>query len=163
MEEEMEIQTVRLLKLGIPRIVSALVGKRSNRTEDKNPASVCPNRDQSLILLLLHLLYELSFSFCTRTFYKNWKSGFVPHVTVLVQKLNNNSDSKCERKYPKKTRFKKSTVFKWISHSWNSEQDICNFPKFSFQSSLQHYGSGNHKIVSHRPGWRDFGSGTKRE
>jgi hypothetical protein len=32
----------------LPRFPSRIFGKRSNRTEDKNPASVCPNRAQSL-------------------------------------------------------------------------------------------------------------------
>jgi hypothetical protein len=37
-------------------------------------------------------------------------SVFVPQVTVLVQKLNNNSHHKCKRKSPKKTRPPKSVV-----------------------------------------------------
>jgi hypothetical protein len=28
-------------------------------------------------------------------------------------------------------------LFKWISHSWNSEQCICNFPKFSFSNVVK--------------------------
>ncbi len=35
----------------LPRFPSRIFGKRSNRTEDKNPASVCPNRDQSLEII----------------------------------------------------------------------------------------------------------------
>jgi hypothetical protein len=38
------------------------------------------------------------------------ESGFVPYVTVLVQKLNNNSHNKCKSKSPKKTRLLKSVV-----------------------------------------------------
>jgi len=36
----------------LPRFPSRIFGKRSNRTEDKNPASVCPNRAQSLKIYL---------------------------------------------------------------------------------------------------------------
>ena len=36
----------------LPRFPSRIFGKRSNRTEDKNPASVCPNRAQSLTFLV---------------------------------------------------------------------------------------------------------------
>ena len=42
--------------------------------------------------------------------YKPTFSVFVRHVTVLVQKLNNNSHNKCKSKSPKETRFQKSGV-----------------------------------------------------
>jgi hypothetical protein len=40
----------------------------------------------------------------------NYGSVFVPHVIVLVQKLNHNSHPKCKSKSPKTTRFQKSAV-----------------------------------------------------
>ncbi len=33
----------------LPRFPSRIFGKCSNRTEDKNPSSICPNRAQSLV------------------------------------------------------------------------------------------------------------------
>jgi hypothetical protein len=38
----------------LPRFPNRIFGKRSNRTEDKNPASVCPNRTQALFKNAIH-------------------------------------------------------------------------------------------------------------
>jgi hypothetical protein len=62
--------------------------------------------------LLLHLLCELLFSFCTRTARAAQKlqTCFCTARAVLVQKLNNNSHNKRKSKSPKKTRLQKSAV-----------------------------------------------------
>jgi hypothetical protein len=66
-------------------------------------------------LTYLTLLPNPLFGFCTTcdrpgTKKKEYFSGFVRHVTVLVQKLNNNSHNKCKIKFWKKTLSPKSDV-----------------------------------------------------
>ena len=65
--------------------------------------------------LLLHLLSELLFSFCTRTVrvvQTHFPSFCTARETVLEQKLNTN---KCKSNSPKKTRLQKSAFVKFSS------------------------------------------------
>ena len=76
--------------------------------------------------LLLQLLWQLFFRFCTSNWpcwFKNWERGFYQHVTVPLQKLKhncqNNSQSKFQRRHVLRNRiqFYLQNFYYWLQNT----------------------------------------------